>query len=1120
MKLLIIKNFELLFVIALLLKLLSCSQVNNDLTNEELYNNFKNPGNEARPRVWWHWMNGNVTKDGIKKDLLWMKRSGIGGFQNFDAGLMTPQIVDKRLSYMTPEWKDAFSYATFLADSLDLEMAIAGSPGWSQTGGPWVPAKDGMKKLVWRELRVQGGEKINGRLPEPYTTTGTFQNVPLADEQTAFTLADEHPQEFYNDIAVLAFRLSEKDVDLAKLKPEVTSSGGEFSLGQLTDGDLANISFLPFPENEDNAWIQFEFVKTQTVNSISLVGGGSRNQWGAVPPENYRKLQVSEDGVNFNDVCSLPLGGVDKQTISIPETTGRYFRITFYRPPLSQLELLQNLMGETTSKIRGIDVAEIELHSVIRVNHAEEKAGFAAAFDLEKHATPQTDDVIDKQSVINLTDKIDEYGILQWEVPEGNWKILRFGYSLTGKKNHPASPEATGLEVDKIDPNAIKNYFENYLDQYKDATDGLMGQKGLKYIITDSYEAGQMTWTPAMEQEFKKRRGYSLIPWMPVLTGQIINSTEESEQFLWDWRKTIGEMIAEYHYDQLTDILAERNMARYTESHENGRLYLIDGMDAKRKAAVPMAAMWMPGGPGSTLAMAQADIRESASVAHIYGQNLAAAESLTAMGLGGNAWTYCPENLKPIADLELANGLNRFVIHTSVHQPVDDKIPGLGLMIFGQWFNRHETWAEQAKDWTDYLARSSYMLQQGQFIADIVYYYGEDNNITGLFGHQLPSIPKGYNYDFINSDALLNLLDVKYGDLVTPSGMNYKILVLDDNCKRMSLPVLQKLAQLVDKGAVIVGKRPEYKAGQKGNQKEFERIVNDVWNSGKSNVRENESISQVLHSLNVKPDFTYAAEDSVELMNVHRKLGETEIYWVNSRSNKPVSVEATFRITGKKPEIWHPETGEKEDASYNINGDMTSVTLNLTPNDAIFVVFSNKAKENSRTVSVLLEQTLKTIEGPWRVTFQENRGAPAEVSFNTLLPWNEHSDPGIKFFSGTATYYSTIYAPEEWSAEEGEIWLDLGVVKNIAEVVVNGHRMRTLWKQPFRLNIADVLNPGENDIEIRITNLWVNRLIGDDQPGIKHKITYTSLPFYKANSSLMASGLMGPVVLYRMTECD
>ncbi len=373
-------------------------------------------------------------------------------------------------------------------------------------------------------------------------------------------------------------------------------------------------------------------------------------------------------------------------------------------------------------------------------------------------------------------------------------------------------------------------------------------------------------------------------------------------------------------------------MKRYSESHENGRALIADGMEVKRTAAVPMSAMWTPsimnGGDQTSY---QADIRESASVSHLYGQNLVAAESLTAFGFGGNAWSYSPEKLKPTADLELASGLNRFVIHTSVHQPVDDKIPGLGLGPFGQWFTRHETWAGQAKAWTDYLSRSSYMLQQGKFVADVLYYYGEDNNITSLFGKKLPAVPEGYNYDFVNADALIHLLSVKDGMIITPSGMSYQLLVLDSNAVKMSLPVLRKLRDLVKAGAAISGVKPAGSPSLSDDAKEYNQILNEIWGSANVRVMTGKSMSDALTTLNVNPDFTYSkpAADS-RLLFVHRKLSGGDIYWINNRKDRDEKTEVIFRTTGKIPELWHPETGKTEPLSYTIENGFTKVPLTLT----------------------------------------------------------------------------------------------------------------------------------------------------------------------------------------------
>ena len=1103
----------------LLMFSLSLVQCGKNKEGTDLEAGFLNPPESAKPRVWWHWMNGNITKEGIRADLEWMHRVGIGGFQNFDAALNTPQIVDKRLVYMTPEWKEAFLFTTQLADSLGLEMAIAGSPGWSESGGPWVTPAQAMKKFVWSETRIEGGKPFTGKLPQPPATTGAFQNMPL--RQYAVEDNSEGMPVYYKDAAVVAYRLPEGDLSMATLNPRVTSSGGKFDLAMLTDGDLHKTVFLPPTKAGEKAWVQFEFTEPQTIQALTIVGGGYGGMWGMGADPDNRGLEASDDGKAFSKVIDIPVGGVEEKTLAFAPVTARFFRFTYVtQPPEQPVEFFG--LEVQAGGLKGTNIAELVLHKVARVNRFEEKAAFATATDLYHAPTPSVkeNEVIKKIGVIDLTGEMKPDGSLAWTPPPGNWIVLRLGYSLTGHENGPASAEATGLEVDKLNADHVKAYFNEYLDQYKDATGGLMGEKGLKYMITDSWEAGVQNWTDDMMAEFARRRGYDMLPWLPVLTGHIVESAEASEQFLWDFRKTLGDLVTENHYDQLTSLLKERGMGRYTESHEGGRAFIGDGMEVKRKAAIPMSATWTPGGldPGTEVATRyKADVRESASVAHIYGQNLVAAESMTAIG---SAWAWSPELLKPTADMEMANGLNRFVIHTSVHQPVNDKIPGLGLGPFGQWFTRHETWAEQAGPWITYLARSSYMLQQGKFVADVVYFYGEDNNITALFGEKLPAIPEGYNYDFVNADALINMLSVSHGRVTTPSGMNYRVLALDSNSIHMSLPVLRKISELVNAGAIVAGPRPVGTPSLSDDLQEFTTLVNQLWanekgvtNMGKGKVYAGQSLEEVLNMLEIRPDFQYnKPQDDTRLMFVHRKMEQVEFYWINNRNNRVEDLEATFRIQGKEAEIWHPETGKIGQASYSIADGFTKVPLHMEPNDAIFVVFRNKAKEKSRTIPEVTETQLAVVNGPWEVSFQPDRGAPETAAFDALSSWSENPDPGVKYFSGMANYTTTVQAPDDWFQSGAQLWLDLGSVKNLAEIVVNGKSLGIVWKIPFKVNVTDAFKPGENIIDIKVTNLWVNRLIGDQQPGAT-KLTYTTMPFYRADSPLMPSGLLGPVTL-------
>ncbi|AEV33004.1 glycosyl hydrolases family 2,F5/8 type C domain-containing protein [Owenweeksia hongkongensis DSM 17368] len=1088
-----------------------------DADISELRESFKTPPNEAKPRVWWHWMNGNISKEGIKKDLLWMHRVGIGGFQNFDAGLFTPQIVDKRLTYMTPEWKKAFAYTTHLADSLGLEMAIAASPGWSETGGPWVEPKDGMKKLVWSSTGVEGGKNFSGVLPAPPSVTGVFQNVKYANH-IGIAGPGPEPGTYYNDVRIIAYKLSDNDKPIKDYNPKITSSGGNFNLAQLTDGDLATTSFLPPKKVGEYVYVQYGFDEPTTISSVTVAGGGEVPEFNDIPAEDFRTLEVSDDGVNFKKVQNLPLGKMPQVTYTFDEPlTAKYYRFNFMTEE-TKPNRIAVMMGipQNPPKPEGVEVAEINLHTTARIADFEEKAGYGVQRAYKGYYndwTPASDDAVDISTVVDVTDKMEADGKLNWEVPAGKWKVLRFGYSLTGRQNHPASPEATGLEVDKLDADAVRAYINNFLDQYKDASQNGMGDGGpLDFIITDSWEAGVLNWTEKMPEEFEKRRGYSLIPWMPTLVGEVVQSPEASDRFLWDFRRTLGEMIKENHYDVLGEELHKRGMGRYTESHEVGRAYVGDGMAIKSKADVPMSAFWTPGAIGGPeeegpAVRYQADIRESSSTSHLYGQKYVAAESMTAIM---NSFAFHPEKLKPTADMELASGLNRYVIHTSVHQPSDDKIPGLGLGPFGQWFTRHETWAEQAKPWISYLSRGSYMLQQGQNVADVVYYYGQDNNITSLYAEELPAVPKGYSFDFINADAIRNELSYSDGTYSTKSGVQYRILALDSNSKYMSLDVMKKIAEFAKAGGVVVGPKPVGSPSQTDDQEEVTKLINEVWGGSLKNVMVDASIASALESQGIKPDMAYTG--NADLRFVHRTTHGAEIYWISNCEKGNTPTEATFRVSGRKPELWNPQTGEINEVSYTSKDGLTTVPLNLVPNDAIFIVFTSSTDKASFTLPEVKETVLATVNGPWNVEFQAERGAPASATFEELSSWTENTDAGIKYFSGTAAYINTVNVTEG-DLKKGEIELDLGEVKNIAEVFVNGKSQGIVWKKPFKVNITEGLKAGENEIKIEVTNLWVNRLIGDAQPGIEDKITYTAIPFYKAEDELLTSGLIGPVGL-------
>ena len=1076
---------------------------------DALRSKFETPPPSAHPRVWWHWMNGNISKEGIRLDLAWMHRVGIAGFQTFDAALATPQVVPQRLVYMTPPWQDAFRYAIHLGEQYGMDMGIAGSPGWSESGGPWVPPSEGMKKYVWSETVVEGEKHFVGKLPQPPDETGPFQDIPTLAEWP-----DGERPKFYADAAVVAYQEPAAIASQAQV-PGITASATKLNESMLSDGDYSKATYLS--SSNDTAWILFEYREPETIQAITYVfSDPEKSQGRRTASAPTKMLQASDDGVHFRDVAALPPSRTIVNTLSISPTTAKYFRVTFTGPPLTE-------PGQTGPA--GYPVAELALHADPRVTHFAEKAAFVAGPDLYSLPTPdaRADTSISKNKVVDVRPFVQSDGTLDWTPPPGTWVVLRIGYSLLGTTNHPATAEATGLEVDKLDHRFVKNYFEHYLDTYRDTVGpSHMGKRGVQNVVSDSWEAGSQNWTDTMIADFKRLRGYDPTPWLPVLTGRVVETAGASDRFLWDLRKTIADLVADEHYGEAEKVMRSRGLVHYGESHEGDRVFIADGMEVKKDDDVPMGAMWVEDLDSNyTRPRFNADDRESASVAHIYGQNLAAAESLTT---AHSPWAWSPQTLKATADQEFINGINRIFIHESSHQPLVGKVPGLTLGKYGQWFNRNETWADDAKPWIDYLARCSFLLQQGHYVADILYFYGEDTNITARFGDNGPPIPRGYDYDYVNADALMHALHAASGQLQSKSGMTYRVLVLDPCSRHMSLPVLEAIRKLVFEGGVVVGSKPTDDPSLADNQERFQQLVEELFGDGsgthrvgKGVVYAGASLDSVLRERSILPDFSYQAQASqAEIEFIHRSLHrsdqKTQIYFLSNRTREAQTISATFRVAGQIPELWVPETGRISAAPFEIRDGQTTVPITLGPSGSIFVLFRRGTTETSEHVPAQELFALRTVNGPWEVRFQPGRGAPPSLSLPHLADWSKSEQRGVRYFSGAAKYTSSVVLPAAWFQKGDHIRIDLGDVRNLAAVAVNGRTLGTAWHAPFALDASNAFHAGKNRIEIRVTNSWVNRLIGDKQPGAV-QYTWTDVQPYSAASPLLPSGLLGPVTL-------
>jgi hypothetical protein len=1116
---------------------------------EDLVKGFQFPPEEAKPRTWWHWTGSNITKEGITKDLEWMKRAGIGGFQAFDVSFGMGQNVDKKIVFMTPEWLDAIKHTATEAERLGLEMTMVTSAGWSETGGPWVKPDEAIKKVVWSELQTTGGKKFSAKLPMPPANNGPIRN--LSRPISGFgAIANPKPDPtLYVDHKVIAFRTPKDELKIAELNPKVTSSAGAIDASALLDDDLTTKITLPMPNPETPIWIQFEFTQSFKARSFSLAFD-LKNQFGSMDMTTGY-VQVSEDGLNFKTVVGLPgpqhdIRALPVRTYTFPEVSARYYRITFTGG--SGITTVGNFgsasyFGPASTSV---NILEAKFFSDARVNRWEDKAHFAPMFELEALATPKVSESSVITDVIDITDKMNTDGRLTWDIPSGNWTIYRVGYSLTGSKNSPAVPAGVGYEVDKLSKKHLESYYKGYTTPIAQALGPLYGGR-MQYWLTDSFEADAQNWTEELPAEFLKRRGYDMTPYLPVLSGRIVKSAEVSDRFLWDFRRTIADLLAENHYKALGDMAHKEGIKLYGESAGISLPITQDAMLNKKYLDIPMGEFGMTQGLGSAegsswkspkdldsdhayrgagdrLHAHQSDIREAASAAHIYGKKFVATESWT-----GGAFES-PASMKLIGDYWNTQGVNRFIFHTSTHQPLDTK-PGNAMV--GTHIHRNITWAEQALPFTTYLSRNSYLLQQGNFEADIAYYLGEGIPSSVPYWKKIkPEPPAGYDYDFLGTDILLEDMRVEDGRIVLKSGMSYRMLVLPE-LQEMTPAVLKKLKELVAQGATIVGPRPVKSpslAEYPNVDTEIATTANELWGDadgqliyhhayGKGHVYWGIPLSSILAEQKVSKDLDYTKPHTNTYLSwIHRKTSDADIYFISNLRNQKEEVKIEFRITGKLPELWHADNGAVEVADYFIKDGITTVAYTFNPEESVFVVFSKSTSANSFLKPTTATRQIASLNESWNVIFPPNLGAPEKIKLDKLISLSEHKEDGVKYFGGTATYTKEFTLGKEWFGKPNSKFIfDLGIVKDIAEISVNGKSIGTLWKLPYQIDITSALKQGVNKIEVKVTNQWTNRITGDVRNPDKKVLSGAGLRFGSGNSELLPSGLLGPVVINQLS---
>ena len=1106
------------------------------IAETSLEDGFVDPAPEYGPRTWWHWLNENVTTDGITKDLEAMKEMGYKGAHvvNLPQGGAEWTFGDDVMG--SPQWMEKMVHATKESERLGLELSVGSCAGWV-AGGPWITPELSMQDIVWRHTYVAG--PVDGRiqLPQPTKNRG-----------------------YYRDIAVLAYpTLPGEAKSVASLHPKITSDMEGVDWSAALDGDADTSVDLPSWETgEASRSLLLEFDAPVAVRSLNLqIHEDSKHR--------RLKLYTSDDGQNWDEWVSVHRwrnhfeSSREEIIDGAHECTARFVKLEIIAPvPSVPMKLY-----------------EFNFQSA-RLNQLHFKAARQRTQPTVSNPTLQVvpeEQVVQMEQILDLTKYLQPDGSLTCQLPAGEWTILRFGHTTNGNEIGPASERALGLESDKFSAEALRFHMDQGVVKKTFEQLGPLVGKVLVEMNIDSWEANCQTWTKQFPEEFEQRRDYGMGKWLVALTGRFVESVDQTERFLWDYRRTIGDLLADNFYGAFADYVHEWGIQLSAEAPGIGMPIQADQIQLQGLMDVPQGEFWLGGTPDPRYPAAwtggQDNTKEAATAGHVYGKNVISCEAFTSFG-HHDGFTQYPEILKPVGDRQFCKGMNEIMFHRYAHQP-NDLVPGMGLGQFGLNLERTQTWWEPGRAWIEYIRRCQFMLRQGRFFADVCYYYGEDvpnsawyyqPNYMDPRQRMKPVLPQGYDYDVCDRTTFERMW-VEDGFVALPSGMRYRYLVLPEHA-RYTPAALEKVHELVLAGATVIGPRPSRCPSLQDFPKADSRIqelASKLWPDvagaserrvGKGRVITGQTFETILAGDGLEPDFL---SGTVDLRYIHRKLTEGELYFVASQSDAAEAIRFTFRVSGMVPEIWNPVTGDKSTrAAYQDDGDSTSFSLNMDPFGSRFIVFRRSitgehgiaqlskdgqpvcldgdgprftAWENGHYAAEFIDGAQsdvvvddlpapKAVPASWTVSFQQERGAPqGEIAFDELISWTARPEEGVKYFSGTASYRKTVHVSEDRLKQGRRIWLDLGEVNYLAEVLINDQPLGVLWKPPFLIDITDAAKSGANKVVVKVTNVWKNRILGDWKLPKDQRVTWTLYPFYHddKDAPLMDSGLLGPVRL-------
>lgn len=1053
---------------------------------------FPDPPASARPWVYWFWLDGNVTKEGITADLEAMQRVGLGGALWMWGGGVG-KGVQGPVKFLSPAWWELMRHTVQEADRLGLKINLTAGSGWSHSGGPWIKPEHSMQRLA---------------LSQQLHWTGPGQ--------TNLAVSRDGPV-----VAILAYP-SRKGSDTmrkagVKVVPSSTATG--FPFAHALDQDSATRWIAEGQKAGDGPtearpqWLVFEFPSPYAAVALYIEpfrDCGPRDcQW-----------QVSDDGREYETIRRFELAPNTPCTIPFETVPTRFFRL-----------LMTSAYPFQGQPSWNVQIAEVQL--------------------LQAGEQPLPKETLESRSVVDLTDQLDASGQLVWTVPPGEWTVHILRHRSTGDPPHPILPDEGGLECDKLSPEAVGAHWDGYMRRVLEEC-GTAARRVIQWIHVDSYEFGPQTWTPKFRQEFQRRCGYDPAPYLPAVLGKLVDDAETSARFLWDFRRVRADLFAEGIGGHLRALSQGHGVALTTEPHLVPEVFdqiqygghvsePVGNFLAERRTA--WYAATPPVGPEVHLAKGEA------SAASTYGLNgVVWAEAFTGVD-HAHAWSETPAYLKTWGDLWLTEGINRFAFHCWAHSPSLTDKPGITLGPWGIHFDRRNTWFDLATGYVSYLSRCQFLLQQGLPVADVCFFTGDD--VVAEFPRHPALRAAGYDYHGVTPDVLQQAR-VEQGEIVLPSGMRYRLLVTYHRALRPQ--TVRKLQALVNAGAVILGLKPVDAPGLAGypaSRGEVRTIGQELWGgdeqagqggqprgSGKvfwglpeepvqgtsgcgvaAYLRCSREL-QVLRQAGVAPDFDYSLSGQEDCDNmlayVHRRRPGMDWYFISNQAGRSRKENCAFRLAGRQPELWDPLTGEMRKLPvFHEQEGRTVVPLEFAPGQAYFIVFRHppaKPRAGEPAQNFAKRTTVSELAGSWEVSFDPQWGGPGEpVRFEELTDWTRRPEESIKFYSGKASYRKKFDLPAP--ALAGHLHLHLGKVKDLAEVHVNGKRVGVVWCEPWHIEITEALRPGENELEIVVVNEWVNRLIGDSRQPPEKRFTWTTWNPYQPTSSLLESGLFGPVTL-------